>query len=308
MSLANQIKNYYFEHIQELSPDKRFHFASRLAAWEGEDRFYDILRECRGDLLPDNDKQIIKVVDELLTKPQTGTRNAHERRQLYFDRYPSLWGIHLALFRLRHWMFVYGYDGRSVFEKFVSKSELKKLCSNILADDDATRNLSTFAINTMYLTRVLYEESNFDPGQFINIASKYNTNDKTDIQLLIYLYTHCIIGASNFYVSSVPQTERQTYTAMLEELEPVIESNYTNINLDNKLEFLVCCRIVDFESSLYAQIYSECNSSISEKGTFIIDKLNSNKQKNRASFNKSEHRNVLYLMSVSRYSPHSTLV
>jgi len=95
---------------------------------------------------------------------------------------------------------------------------------------------------------------------------------------------------------------------MLEELEPLIEANFTTINLDNKLEFLVCSRICDFKSDLFDRIYDECERSVSDAGTFVIDVHNENIQESRNDFVSSEHRNVLYIMSTSTYTPHSTLV
>ena len=136
----------------------------------------------------------------------------------------------------------------------------------------------------------------------------YDRANKQDIQLLIYLYTHCIIGESNFYTRTVDPRSMNVFTIMLQELEAVISQQFESINLDNKLEFLVCCRICDYQTQLYERIMQECVASISEEGTFLVDRLNTNGQADRSSFEKSEHRNVLFIMSGSAYKPHSTLV
>ena len=95
---------------------------------------------------------------------------------------------------------------------------------------------------------------------------------------------------------------------MLDTLEDLIDNNFDKINLDNKLEFLVCARICHYESNLFKRIYEECEKSISPEGIFIIDRHNQNVQKDRSNFTSSEHRNVLFIMSTTEYLPHSTLI
>jgi hypothetical protein len=90
---------------------------------------------------------------------------------------------------------------------------------------------------------------------------------------------------------------------MLRRLETVIRKQFDMINLDNKLEFLVCCRILNYETDLFDRIYRECEGSISPHGTYLVDTLNSSKNTTKASLDGSEHRNVLFIMSTEPYSP-----
>lgn len=305
MDLAQRIQTHYFDNIAELPNDKQFHFATRMAAWYGDERALTLLRQLRPEILPET-MPLTEVFKEIINREQTGTRNAHERRQPYFTAYPDLYGVHLALFRLRHMKVVYGVDARESFFAIFPETQLRKLCDSLLTNEDAVRNLSTFAINTLYLTR-----STALPGyslsieQLLEIGTRgYDLTNNEDIQLLIYFYTHCIIGESNFYTLPIPVETLPTYTTMLQKLESIIEQSYKQINLDNKLEFLVCARICNYSSGLAQRIYDECESSISPEGTFLIDVHNSNIQQDRMSFEKSEHRNVLYVMSTSPYTPH----
>lgn len=305
MDLAQRIQTYYFDTITELPADKRFHFATRMAAWQGDEIALALLKQLRPEIIPDS-MPLTDVFKEIINREQAGSRNAHARRQPYFAAYPDLYGVHLALFRLRHMNVVYGLDAREQFFEVYNETALQTLCDSLITNEDAMRVLSTFAVNTLYLTRgTALPTYSFSIEQLFAIGSRgYDISNTQDVQLLIYFYTHCIIGETNFYTLAIPAETLPLYTAMLRGLETIIEQSYEMINLDNKLEFLVCARICGFSSHLAERIYAECESSLSPDGTFIIDIHNNNIQKDRLSFEKSEHRNVLYIMSCSPYQPH----
>jgi hypothetical protein len=124
----------------------------------------------------------------------------------------------------------------------------------------------------------------------------------------MYLFTHCIIGDSNFYTQDINPKNRPAFRQMLKILENIIAENFQVINLDNKLEFLVCCRICGYETGLSEPIFNECRESLSDEGHFLVDKHNQNAQDSRQTIAGSEHRNVLFIMSSSLYRPHSTLL
>ena len=101
MQLADQVYQYYFTNKLELSEDKLFHFATRTAAWLGREESYDLLRQSR-DYIVQPSRPLNEVIASVYSTPQTGRRNAHELRQPFFEKYPKLYGAHLALFRVRH--------------------------------------------------------------------------------------------------------------------------------------------------------------------------------------------------------------
>jgi hypothetical protein len=310
MDLAQSIKQYYFDNLQSLSPDKQFHFCSRLAAWQADHSAFEELAKLGSYMLPAANEGAGELIKGLMDKPQTGRRNAHDLRQPYFDKYPRLWGVHLALFRIRHLKFVYGVEALEQLFEHASRPELEKLADDLLADDEATRILSTFAVNYLYLYKqILLGDKNFiHPGHFIQISDGYNTADKKHLQLMMYLFTHCIIGDSNFYTQDINPKNRPAFRQMLKILENIIAENFQVINLDNKLEFLVCCRICGYETGLSEPIFNECRESLSDEGHFLVDKHNQNAQDSRQTIAGSEHRNVLFIMSSSLYRPHSTLL
>lgn len=308
MILSPRIKKYYYQNIDLLHQDKVFHFASRMAAWDGDKKAFSILKKMKSDIT--NNDDIKELFKEIINKPQSGRRNAHELRKPFFAKYPLLYGVHGALFRLRHLWSIYGIDARREFFEVIEKKQLDKIYDEIIHDQKALRILSTFAVNFIYLykTIALEEKDSVDPTIFVNAANAYDLSNPTDIQLKIYLFTHCIIGESNFYTQHIPQYRIKFYKPMLLQLENLINKNYDSINLDNKLEFLVCCRIVNYSTKLFEKIDDESISSISNEGDFIIDRHNHNAQNDKTSFDKSEHRNVLYIMSSSSFEPHSTIV
>jgi len=309
MELAKQVYDYYLNNLSRLDDDKTFHFASRMAAWTGDPRALDLMKKSRDYIVqPDNDLK--DVIAELVNRPQTGRRNAHELRQPFFDKYPRLYGAHLALFRVRHLESAYGIDARPALFASISESELKELEEALINDDEALKILSTFAINYCYLLERVIEknEQALPIERFLDIGNMYDTSQIENLQLLIYLYTHCIIGESNFYTRKIDEEKLPIYRHMLSRLEPLVDGDYDKINLDNKLEFLVCARICKFESSLFDRVYRECDKSISPDGMFVIDIHNQNVQADRNDFLRSEHRNVLFIMSTTEYDPHSILV
>ena len=311
MDLAQSIKQYYFDHIYLLPEDKRFHFTSRLAAWQGERQAYKLLEELRSFMVPsDSQADLTKMLADIISTPPKGKRNAHELRQPFFQKYPLLWGAHAALFRVRHLQYVYNIDARSNLLRCIEQEKLDQMADELISDRDALRILSTFAVNFLYLYKhILLGQKNFIRLQdFIDIGQGYDLDNKKQMQLLIYLFTHCIIGETNFYTEDVPKSRIGYCREMLARIEKIILNDFHSINLDNKLEFLVCARICDYQTPLFEKIFDECAKSLSEEGKFLIDAHNLNAQADRETFEKSEHRNVLFIMSASPYWPRKTLL
>jgi hypothetical protein len=293
--LASTIRKYYFEHFSELPNDKQFHFVSRLSAWSDDPMAVHIIHNLRPSFVTSTIHDDLK---ELINNPPSAKINAAERRAPYFAKYPELRGYMMALFRVRHLLFHYDTDVRSTLLAIVPKEELYSLSDALQQDLEATAVLSTYAINYIYLVEViLFPRTSHNMAAFLDsVIALADTYDDTaeDSLLLIYLFTHCIIGASNFYKTPAigPAYER-----MLELLEQRIATHFVHINLDNKFEFLVCCRLTSFTTTLEKSIQDEAEQSISPQGSFLIDTMNQAGQKNKISFSDSEHRNVLYIMS-----------
>lgn len=306
MALASDIYNYYLEHLNDLPEDKQFHFASRLSSWSHDKQAIAKLIQLKPRFATET---IRSDLSALITNPPAAKINASERRAPYFKKYPELRGYMLALFRVRHLLFHYDIDARSILRDLISTSELYALSETLQNDQDAVAVLSTYAINYIYLVEVILfprHDSTLDSflDSTFQIAAAYDDTAE-DSLLLVYLFTHCVIGASNFYQTPV---SAPAYTRMLDMIEQRIALNFTSINLDNKFEFLVCCKLVGFSSHLAEKIQQEAAQSISPEGIFLIDTINSAGQNNKTSFTDSEHRNVLYIMSQQPFIQQTTTV
>ncbi len=314
MQLAQSIKDSYYQHLSELPLGKQIHFCTRLAAWEGDKAALDYLRTLRPMFVPTpfSEDKMRDSLRTILIGPATGEPNAFKLRKPYFDKYPSLRTVDNTLFRVRHLLTVYGVDTRPLLLGLIAKEQLIQLKEQLFADDQAMRILSTYAINLIYLLeRVVFDNTGPDAinlDRFYTLGQSYNVNDRDQLQLYVYFYTHCIIGETNFYIRPIPQELLPAYRQMVADLEAVMTERYNDIHLDNKLEFLVCRQIVGHQSTLANRIYAECEKSVSDDGHFLVDRHNANAQSHYNDIATSEHRNVLYIMSHSPYSPHTTLV
>src|SRR5690606_20751535 len=107
-------------------------------------------------------------------------------------------GVMLALFRARHLLFIYNIDVRNELLNNKSLEDLRALATSLIEDTDAIKVLSTYAINYMYLVdRILFDDSGvINAKQLYELGSSYDTTQPNQSLLLIYLYTHCIIGES----------------------------------------------------------------------------------------------------------------
>lgn len=309
--MFDKINKSYISRFDELPFAKQFHFSSRIWLWSGDKDRELFLREARPTFCGQNPPDSLQNVLKQLLDEQTdsfGSKNAAAQRAPYFRKYPLLRKTLPLLFRLLFAETVYGIDGRAVLKDFVSEKELDELAQALLSDPDAIAILSTHACNFLYLWHRFYkrDERGFDVELLYEIGQRhYNLTDLTHLQLYIYLYTHCIIGESLFYKRAIPAERLHVYHKMCQALEQTVMDRYDDINLDNKCEILVALAICGYENSLAERIHDEASRSFSPDGDFVIDRHNNNPQTNNVSLDKSEHRNVLLLMSALPFEPSS---
>ena len=310
-NLADTIEKYYKDNFDKMPAGKKFHFSSRLYSWKNDEFSKKYLATVKNDYVHLGDKtKILSDIEELLVQPPTPPEllNAFKVRKPYFDKYPLLTNLNKALFRTHYLRSIYNYDARDLLLKTTSKKDIDELVAQVASDRDAVRVLSTYVVNAVFLAkRILWEDedfiNNFCANEYAN-ATQYPLRTPVDIQLQIYLYTHLIIGDSKFYTASVSPARRELFVQMLQDLEKIIDTNFSNVNLDNKYEFLVCCRIMDYNTALAERIHGEAIDSFSADGDFIVDVHNNMKQLARSDFSTSEHRNILLIMSSGDYPHH----
>jgi hypothetical protein len=300
MDLAQSIKQYYFGQFSELPAEKQFHFASRIAAWESDEQAVKHLKNLQGFMT--NDGDIKGALQDILAAP-IGNVYGKKLRKTYFDKYPGLYGIHNAFFRLRHLKEVYGIDCMADFLELVPLHELKSLYDSLGKDIEAFRILSRFAVDYIFLYEILFDiKDRLDPEAILEISKGYDLCDTQQANLYVYLLTHCIIADSNFYIRNIASGRLDTYTKMLDQLDIFIGTR-RDIKLDAQFEVLVANRICMRFSSMAGTIDSRASKSLSSDGTYIIDELNEMTNPRLNSFTGSEHRNVLYIMSRSNFQP-----
>lgn len=304
MQLRNKVRQTYIDRFNEMDIEYCLHFASRLYAWSEDNDAKQLLDNLRPEVLPANHKErrqhILAIREELRIKNYDRDVNDYARRKLYFEKYPNLLLVHNALFRIRHWLCIYDVDERELLYELVPRHEVSRLITALLQDQTAQKILSTYFINTVYLYEKMYESPDvpsIKPRAIIGLADLYDLSNAADIQILIYLYTHCILGETLFYYQPV-KYEVEVYTEMLKRLEQLIDQSFNTINLDNKFEFLVCARICNYSSYLAEKIYAEAEKSVNSEG-FIVDMHNTNANPYKQSFMMSEHRNVLFILSMT---------
>lgn len=297
----------YTEQSQFLS-DKKFHFFSRMYLWTREDVYkkqLDALQKTYIGMTADEQKATI---NKLFNKEKSDTYSQmlmKDLREKYFNKYPDLQRYLDILFKDLFSQTIYGLDMHPYIEELVSESELLELKEALENDDDALRILSTHAINYLYLVENYLgeEKCELQIENYLKIGSSYHDSEAQAFQLQLYFFTHCIIGASRFYSRRVEGKYLPVYLRMCESIDDIISNNFQKISLDNKFEFLVCAKMCGFQSKNEAAIFEEASKSLSPNGNFLIDILNENKSiATQNDFIKSEHRNVLYIMSKLPFS------
>jgi hypothetical protein len=298
------------EHITDLPADKQFHFASRLYLWNKDAACKKILDELRPWFAHDDNPAaaLQDVAAEAAASPVHGSKNAADLRRPFFERYPNLKAYVSVLFRITFLQTIYGIDCHALFYELFAKEDAEQLVQDLLADPDALRILSTHAVNFLYLYNGIIKgnTSAIGPSSFLSLREGYDLAGSIQLQLFIYLYTHCIIGESLFYYRALPTERLEIYRSMVIELEQLLETRFEDVNLDGKCEFLVSCSLVGHTSPLASLIYTEAAQSLSLEGSFLIDRHNNNPQTANITLDTAEHRNVLFILSQNAFRPSSS--
>lgn len=275
------VRDYYYQHFDELDSYDQFHFASRIKNYFKTHDFDDYFKQ--------------NVLDQDLApifanNDYSKVNNAAERKP-YFDKYPNLYAIEAALFRVNHLLNEWGIDIRDQFLQYEPKASLYALCDALLADDGAIATLSTWAVNVICLTEYLFPRGKNVVKQLSEKALQLNFPNPL---LAIYLYTHIIICDTIFYTRPVNPDNKELFVALLDRCAEIITQNFDDLILDVRIEFLVCANLVGKDyPELRQKIQAECAQILSSQ-PFITDPR---RPKSRHTLSRAEHTNVLYIMS-----------
>lgn len=305
--LFNLVDKYYDKNFDFLE-DEKFHFASRMFFWFGDKKNYKRLAKLKKEYIGINDKEIKDKIGMLLEKNQNRKKSTilkNKIRAPFFNKYSSLKTYNRVLFKVLFCDYVYKINIRPYLKNHLMDKDLADLREKLFKDEKAMLILSTHAVNFIYnLENYFQTKTNFiKPKLLYQLAVRgvKKITPQYSPDLIIYFLTHCIIGESRFYNRKITKN-LNIYLKMLKLIEEIIENNYFEISLDNKFEFLVCAKICKFKSRIEKTIMAEAVRSLSERGNFLIDKINDySKFKKKTDLIKSEHRNILFLMSCKNW-------
>ena len=275
------VREYYYQHFDELFPDKQFHFATRIKNYFHTDDFRDFF----ASYMPSQD------LAALLADNDFSHVNKIDIRRPYFEKYSCLYGIDAALFRVNHLLKEYNVDLREKLLEPVPLERLYDLADALIDDDGAILALSTWAVNVICLTEVLFPRGKNVVQELAQKSLRYDVAT-ADPLLLIYLYTHIILCDSHFYTR--PVTELNLAHQMLDRCAEIITNNFDSLILDVRIEFLVCANLSHTDyPELRARIAAECRKNLSSNA-YLVDLR---RPKSYHTLDGAEHTNVLYIMS-----------
>lgn len=288
------VEDYFLKRIQFLSESRQIHLLSRIYLFK--------------KTLP---KKYLQISENLLLKKTITIDECKEYekklvksfkinqnfRAETIEKYPTL----LTYSKL---MLYYLWRG-NLFNKplqnkrkLLDKKRIVDLQNKLLSNPSDITIISTYAVNFLYLVKKFFPKHNrWNPEKLFELIKNENNPKIPDKQLAIlkaYAITHIIICESDFYSKEIKNKKR--FLPMLKFVEELIKRNFFDLSLHIKLEFLLCCKLLNYNSNLEQIILSEIKHSKSDHGNYIIDKFNFYKTSIKKSLETSEHRNVLYLM------------
>jgi hypothetical protein len=281
-------KNYYYEHFSELTPEKQFHFATRMKNYFKTHDFDDFLANNK----PSSD------LSPIFQNNDYSRVNNYQARRPFFEKYAGLYGIEAALFRVHHLLKEYDTDIRDHFTSLYSLDRLYSITDELLSDGAAIETLSTWAINTIYLTEELFPRSR-NVVKELSEWTLMRDPDELDPTLFVYLCTHIVLCESQFYTKNLNNSNNTVLLKkLLEESAGVIEKHIDTISLDAAVEFLVCCNMVGVQFPRQRDAIKAICDEYKKDNDYLI---NYRRDKTPGSYfhtlNGAEHINVLYIMS-----------
>ena len=296
--LYNTVLATYTAGFQSLPPRSQFHFASRRYLWSRDEQSNQWLSTLRADFTANDNATA--ACERLLNQPLPALSQTGQARQPYFENFPQLREQERLLFRLLFMHTVYGLENRTALSQFYTDDALTQQHDALLHDSEALAYLSSFGVNYLYLLDrfIRHDESALPLEQLVTVPLRLHRQTPLERQLQLYFYTHCMLGESLFYGRAIPAEPRPIYQQMLQSIESILAEYIDQTKLDNLFEFLVCCRMLDYQSPLELEIYERAEAAVTTDG-FIGEPLDPR----MGTLQKAEHRNVLFLISHEPYRP-----
>lgn len=290
------VREHYERNLTHLQPQKRFHFLSRMYLWTRDDKYKVQLEALRLGWLPDT-KRLITLAKKIPTLSPLEKSGGRSYRREGYKKHFKIYSYNRIFFKALFLKTIYNEPIDTIIGA-IDVLDVRTVRDELLADTESVFALSTHAVNFLYHYEHFFGER-IEPEYILEVGNICSLSDNAhDLEARAYLFTHAIIGASHFYATRRIPEHIEVYTEMLQNIEGLIQNHFTQLSLDVKCEFLVCAKLLGYESPLRKSIWSEVEASSSAHGDFIVDTFNQKRtlvfKKN---FHASEHRNVLAILA-----------
>lgn len=297
------VAKYYFNRLEFLSKEKQTHFLVRFHFINPNSKIlakYPLIKQ----VYPDNLADLKKLTQEYIDNYQklAGEIMANKNyRKGYLKKYPWLGAFNKIFLTFLFSKNLYGLDPAPL-ASLLDQSKINQYQQELLANPTDILTLPSHAVNFLYFIKLFLVKIDqpWSADDLLKIARQAKNNRLSLSEQLssrIYLLTHAIIGASQFYNRPI-KAGRGSYLKIIHFLEKLILDHYILISLDLKLEFLVCAKLLNYRSNLEKIILTEVGQSKSDHGCYLVDKFNIYRHSSILSdLEGSEHRNILYLMT-----------
>ena len=282
------VRKYYFEHFNELSPEKKFHFAIRMKNFFKISDFDEYL----------TNNQPSKELKPIIENNNYSRVSNYEMRRPFFEKYAGIYGVEAALFRVHHLLKEYDTDVRNDFLKLYPQEKLYKLADSLLGDKEALKVLSTWAINIIYLTEELFPRNSDAMRQLFDYAISLDSED-IDATTAVYFYTHLVLCESDYYKKDLNKSKNiEQVKTVLSKCEKEVKDNIDTISLDAAIEFLVCVKMAGMDyKETEKKIDDLCNKCFENYPYIVNYRRDRNPNSRLYTLNGAEHINALYIMS-----------
>jgi glutathione synthase/RimK-type ligase-like ATP-grasp enzyme len=303
------VELYYENRFSRMTFFNRTHFATRMFLWTRDEKYRTMADSVHDEYIGADSASTDKILRRTLNSRSSDNRS--RRGRLLHEKYPLMHQWILILFRGLIARTVYNEDISENVRKTINLDDVRRVCREVGSSPELMSQLSSYAVNLIYLYAAVFNENVddiFDVETSASAAAAYFAENVKSGAIsaaecaakFTYLLTHAVIGKSQFYSSDVTD---QRYGRLCGMIEAVIRNNYFEAPLDNKLEFLVAAALCGYETDLEKIILSEADQSVSWSGNFITEpvtsSLNKLKLSGRENIDDAEHTSVLYLMAES---------
>lgn len=304
-ALAKEIEREYFQNFNRLSQMSQYHLLNHLYLWNGHTESASQLPAFKSSFYGNSNLVRDRMTHLYDSAPKLPIKNAAELRLPYLKMYPSVRSSALVMLDALYANSLFGLDVRPILKE-IMPANIDSVFHKLKNDYTATFYLSTYGVNFLYLYDKYFCRANtLKTEQILRVIATHELTSDQEFVLHCYYLTHTIINESSFYSQPLSETSVTQFREHLEIIDKCLlnSSMRDMLNLDCKLELLVCAKMCAVELTSKQAILSEAMSSVSADGTFLIDRHNKVGQYSHSDLDKSEHRNALFLMSQLEYDP-----